>query len=290
MTGDKLRVVIIISSDIQDKYLASHIIDEFNVVGIFIEPQYRTVSTVESAAKKISKLSLKDKLNVYELGKKILDKIYFRNYEKKVSEIFNKNFYDKGKMIDSYKGCPVYHTNIRDVSSPENVALLEELKPDVIAACGCSILKDNLLAVPPLGTINLHSGIAPQYRGCSCYFWALYNKEPEYVGVTVHYVNPGIDDGDIIHQGRPELVYDDNEITIFVKLMEVGTQLVTRSLHEIEEGAVKGYTQTEKGELYLDNMTTVTHFRELHKKLRNGLIRDYLADQNRRIAKARIIE
>jgi len=290
MTKDKLRVVIIISPDIQDKYLASNILDEFNVVGIFIEPQYRTVSAVENAAKKISKLSLKDTVNIYGLGKKILDKIYFRNYEKRVSEIFHKSFYNKGEIIDSYNGCPVYRTKLRDISSPENVMLLKELKPDVIAACGCSILRENLLEVPPLGTINLHSGIAPRYRGCSCYFWALYNNEPEYVGVTVHYVTPGIDDGDIIHQGRPELVDDDNEIKIFVKLMEVGTQLMIKSLHEIEDGTVKGYAQTEKGKLYLDNMTTVTHFRELHKKLRDGLIREYLANQNRRIAKARIIE
>jgi len=63
--------------------------------------------------------------------------------------------------------------------------------------------------------------------------------------------------------------------------MKLGTELMVQSLHEIEDGTVKGYKQTEKGNLYLDSMTTVRHFRELHKKLKRGLINQYLTDQKR---------
>jgi folate-dependent phosphoribosylglycinamide formyltransferase PurN len=280
MTKDRLRVAIIISPDIQDKYFASHILDEFNVVGIFIEPPYQRKSLSEKL-EKFSRIIVENKFSPVAMARRCSDVLYYRNYLNRVSQLFMKSFQEKGRIIDTYQGCPVYHTKIRDVSSSENVSLLKKMDPDVIVVCGCSILRKNLLSVPPLGTLNLHSGLAPYYRGCSCYFWPLYNNEPEYVGVTIHYVNPGIDDGDIIHQGRPELNEDDNEITIFINMMKFGTQLMIKSLHEVEEGTVRGYKQTEKGRLYLDSATSVTHFRELHRRLKDGLIRDYLAEVQR---------
>ncbi len=290
MTKGRLRVAIIISPDIQDKYFASHILDHFNVVGIFIEPLYRRRSLSKKLGK-FSRIISENKFSPIAMAKRCSDALYYRNYLKRVSNLFLENFQEKGRIVDAHQGCPVFYTKIRDVSSPENVSLLKKLEPDVIVACGCSILKKNLLSVPPLGTLNLHSGLAPYYRGCSCYFWPLYNNEPEYVGVTIHYVNPGIDDGDIIHQGRPELDEDDNEITIFIKMMEIGTQLMIKSLHEVEDRTVRGYKQTEKGLLYLDSATSVKHFRELHKRLKDGLIRDYLAEvQKGNVVPPRIID
>jgi len=290
MIKERARVVIIISPDIQDKYFASHILDNFNVVGIFIEPQYRRKSLSEKLGK-ISRIVVENNFSPVAIARRCSDALYYRNYLQRVSQLFMESFQEKSRIIDAYQGCPVYHTKIRDVSSPENVSLLEKLEPDVIAACGCSILRKNLLSVPPLGTLNLHSGLAPYYRGCSCYFWPLYNDEPEYVGVTIHYVNPGIDDGDIIHQGRPELTEDDDEVTIFIKMMKIGTQLMIKSLHEVEDRTVRGYKQTEKGMLYLDSATSVKHFRELHKRLKNGLIRDYLAEvQKGNVVPPRIID
>ncbi|HEB75037.1 MAG TPA: hypothetical protein ENJ04_01620 [Nitrospirae bacterium] len=275
MRSDRMRVAIIISPDIQDKYFASRIIEEFNVVGIFIEPQYRRRSVLEKLAK-LFRVLLRERFNPLALSRRLSDAAYYRRYLDSVSTLFKESFYEKAKIIDHYAGCPVYHTRFRDVSSPENVSLLKDLAPDVIAVCGCSILKRDLLSVPPRGTLNLHSGLAPYYRGCSCYFWPLYNNEPEYLGVTIHYVDPGIDKGDIIHQGRPELEADDDEVTIFIKIMKLGTSLMIKSLHEIELGKVRSYKQTEKGRLYLDSDTSVKHFRELHERLKGGLIRDYL--------------
>jgi methionyl-tRNA formyltransferase len=200
------------------------------------------------------------------------------------------HFFEKGRIVDTYEGCPLYYTDVRDVSSVENVNRMKELHPDVIAVCACSILKKSLLDVPPLGTLNLHTGLAPYYRGCSCYFWPLYNSELEYLGVTVHYVTPGIDDGAIVHQGRPTLEANDDENTIFVKLMKLGTQLMIKSLEEIQNGTVRSHEQNERGRLYLDSATTTGHFRELHNRLKKGLIKEYLARQARNPNLPEIIE
>ena len=51
--------------------------------------------------------------------------------------------------------------------------------------------------------VNLHGGLSPEYRGADCTFWALYNGEPENVGCTLHYINEGIDTGDLIAHISP---------------------------------------------------------------------------------------
>ncbi len=289
MKNGKLRVAVVIRPDVQDKYIASYILEKFNVVGIFVEPQYKSKS-LKKVKSRLSQKLIENILNPVQLIRMFRDKLYYKKYMQRVSDVYQEKFRERGHLFDAYKDCPVYFTEYRAVSSADNVELLRKLDVDVVAVCGCSILKKNFLEVPPLGTINLHSGLAPYYRGCSCYFWPLYNNEPEYVGVTIHYVNPGIDDGDVIHQGRPDIQADDDEITIFVKMMEIGAKLMVKSLHEIEKGTVKGHKQTEKGQLYLDNMTTVTHIKELHEKLKKGLLKEYVAKHESGGGKPNIIE
>ncbi len=56
-------------------------------------------------------------------------------------------------------------------------------------------LLDDLMA---LGALNLHMGMAPQYRGTACNFWAAYDGHPEHVGYTVHSLTAGLDAGPIL--------------------------------------------------------------------------------------------
>jgi len=79
---------------------------------------------------------------------------------------------------------------------------------DSIKECNCNlfismafnqIFKKDILDIPMLGTINCHAGKLPFYRGCNVLNWVLINDEKEF-GITVHYVDLGIDTGDIIVQ------------------------------------------------------------------------------------------
>ncbi|MCZ6593928.1 MAG: formyl transferase [Bacteroidetes bacterium] len=111
----------------------------------------------------------------------------------------------------------VYTEGKNAINNIEYVKEIRNLKPDLITVCGCSILRDGILSIPPQGVINLHSGLSQVYRGTWTTLWAIYNKEPEYVGATVHYVSAGIDDGDIFYQGRPEIQEGDNPETLYTK-------------------------------------------------------------------------
>jgi methionyl-tRNA formyltransferase len=88
--------------------------------------------------------------------------------------------------------------------SPECVARLATLSPDLGLVVGTYILKESVFGVPRLGCINLHSGKVPEYRGSAPGFWELYNAETK-VGVTIHRVTSTLDAGDIVLQATAPL-------------------------------------------------------------------------------------
>jgi colanic acid biosynthesis glycosyl transferase WcaI len=75
---------------------------------------------------------------------------------------------------------------------------LKELAPDLMVLAGVEILPEAILAIPRLGTLNGHLGWAPDYKGNYTVYWALYQGKP--VGVTIHWVDQGIDTGPILRQ------------------------------------------------------------------------------------------
>ena len=90
---------------------------------------------------------------------------------------------------------------------PETIDLIREVNADLAVIYGTNIIKESVFKLPRLGSINLHQGLAPYYRGGPPIFWELYNGESE-VGLTVHYVAAKVDSGDIILQQTVPLKYD----------------------------------------------------------------------------------
>jgi len=133
-----------------------------------------------------------------------------------------------------------------------------------------------ILDVAPKGTLNLHGGLTQWYRGVWTTLWAVYNEEPQYVGATVHYVSSGIDDGNIIHQGRPEIKAKDDHEGLYVKVVTLGIGLMVKAINEIEEGTIKSRTLEKKGKLYLKKNLTPEVMREVWSKVDGGLIKRYL--------------
>lgn len=87
-----------------------------------------------------------------------------------------------------------------NVNAPEAVAQLAQLAPDLMVSVAYDqILGRDVLALPSLGTVNVHAGALPRYRGRNVINWAILNGERE-VGLTVHLVDEGIDSGDILVQ------------------------------------------------------------------------------------------
>jgi methionyl-tRNA formyltransferase len=193
------------------------------------------------------------------------------------------DFGEEGRRLFCDNHCATLYTSgINDINAPENVAWLRKMKPDVVAVCGASIFRDEILSVPSKGVLNLHGGLSQQYRGLFTTDWAIYNEEPEYVGATVHYVSHGIDDGNIVYQGRPEIDLIDNPHSLYVKVVKLGINMMEKAIMDIADGTIKSTVLSEKGDLYLASMFTSRKRDATWGKLRKGVIRDYLSDKESR--------
>src|SRR2546421_11332869 len=102
------------------------------------------------------------------------------------------------KTIALEHGLPVLQPE--SINTPEGVAALQDLQPDllVVAAYG-QILSRDVLAVPPLGGINVHASLLPKYRGAAPIAWAIYHGETK-TGVTIIKMSVSLDAGDMLAQ------------------------------------------------------------------------------------------
>ena len=159
------------------------------------------------------------------------------------------------------------------INHPDVVALADRLKPDIIAVFGTSLIRGPLLERGRLGIVNLHGGLSPSYRGADCTFWALYNSEPEQIGCTLHYINAGIDTGDLIAHVCPEVLEDDDELTLFWRAVRDSAEIYTEFIERLAAGEAFGQTQPSKGKLYQVKDRGWRHERKLARMMENGLLR-----------------
>ena len=122
------------------------------------------------------------------------------------------------------------------------LAALKELNPDLGIVIAFRMLPEVVWAMPRLGTFNLHASLLPQYRGAAPINWAIINGERE-TGVTTFLLNHEIDKGAIIEQERTAILPEDNIGTLYDRLMEIGSHLVTRTVDKLAEG---NYTTIEQ--------------------------------------------
>src|SRR5437868_10801577 len=111
------------------------------------------------------------------------------------------------REIAEAHGVPVHF--VSNYHSPEAIALMCAAAADLGVVLGTNILKESVFKIPRLGSINVHQGLAPTYRGCPAVFWELFNDERE-VGLTIHFVEAKVDTGDIDMQKTVPLEYDFN--------------------------------------------------------------------------------
>ena len=128
--------------------------------------------------------------------------------------------------------------------SENSIKLLREADADLGILKGTNIIKESVFSIPRLGSINSHQGLAPYYRGGPVAFWELFNNEKE-IGVTVHFVAPKVDTGDIILQKLLPFEYDFSRYGLdyesFLQdfrgsLKEPAAQLLATAVSQIAEG------------------------------------------------------
>lgn len=134
------------------------------------------------------------------------------------------------------------HPNINDQTFLEQV---KDYRSNLFVSMSFNqIFRKHTIEMPPLGTINCHAGKLPFYRGRNILNWALINDEKEF-GVTVHYVDEGIDTGDIIQQECLPITDKDNYKTLLERAYQACAELLARSVEELRTGKAKRLKQQD---------------------------------------------
>lgn len=121
-------------------------------------------------------------------------------------------------------------------ASSEFADSLQRLGADLFLISSYSmILPADWLTMPALGAVNIHGGLLPQYRGANVLNWVLVNGERE-TGVTIHYVDSGIDTGDVILEKRLAVGFEDTALSLRTKLSALWPSALAEVLPMIEKG------------------------------------------------------
>jgi methionyl-tRNA formyltransferase len=147
------------------------------------------------------------------------------------------------KVCATEHGIPVYTPRtLRDEAFAE---LLSNIAPDMIVVVAYGkILPENVINFPRYGCINLHVSLLPKYRGAAPMQRAIMEGEHE-TGVTIMYMDVGLDTGDIIAVERFPISADDDFEAIHDRSAEIGSALLSHTIVDIVEGRAQRTKQDD---------------------------------------------
>jgi methionyl-tRNA formyltransferase len=127
---------------------------------------------------------------------------------------------------------------------------LKELKPDVfIIICYQFYIPQDVLAVPPRGAINFHTSLLPRHAGMHPGFWTIWYGDSE-TGMVVHFLDAGIDTGDIIYETRVPVHAGDTINEVYHRVWDSSTPLVGRLLDDLDADTLPRKAQDLSKYLY----------------------------------------
>lgn len=125
------------------------------------------------------------------------------------------------------------------INSQESLIIIKGYKPDLlISIAGNQIFKQPLIDLAPKGCLNLHTALLPKYRGLMPSFWVLKNNEKE-TGVSVFFVDKGIDSGPILVQKRIPIEEGMTQSRLIKKSKKIGMEAIVEALELIRQGGYK---------------------------------------------------
>ncbi len=139
------------------------------------------------------------------------------------------------------------------LKNPEFLAELKSLQADLQIVVAFRMLPEIVWNMPPMGTVNLHGSLLPQYRGAAPINWAVINGETE-TGVTTFKLKHEIDTGDILLQESFSIGENNNAGEVHDKMKEIGAELLVKTVKGLADGTLKEMPQLAIGNKHLTNL------------------------------------
>jgi len=153
---------------------------------------------------------------------------------------------------------------VDDIHGDKTAEVVRAFGPDLGIALASPILRPSLFAIPKLGTLNLHKGKVPEYRGMPPAFWELWNDE-DHVGCTVHRIDAKLDTGDVVCETTIERQRYSTVRALQLALDDAGIRLMRNAVLDTISGAKSAVPQRPGGVTY--RKPTLAQIRELDRRL-----------------------
>lgn len=156
------------------------------------------------------------------------------------------------KTVAVENNIPVFQpVKMKDGTALEQIKVL---KPDILAVVAYGrILPDDILAVPQYGAVNVHGSLLPKYRGAAPIQWAVLNGD-KVTGVSTMYLAHDMDTGDIIYKEETEIGEKETSGELFDRLMDMGANLLAKTLRDIETGTAPRCPQDHSKASYVSTL------------------------------------
>lgn len=160
-------------------------------------------------------------------------------FRREIARIHGESLPSTVQPMAARLGIPFH--SVESHNDARSEGLLRELAPDLILLAGTRIIKPHIIERARLGCLNAHTGWLPEYRGVNANLWAL--LEGGRRGVTVHYVDPGVDTGAILFKEELPIVAGDTLERIEVRTIEICARLMVDAILAIRAGTAVGLPQ-----------------------------------------------
>jgi len=160
------------------------------------------------------------------------------------------------------------------LKAPSFIEELQSLKADLQIVVAFRMLPEMVWNMPPMGTLNLHGSLLPQYRGAAPINWAIINGEA-YTGVTTFKLKHEIDTGDILLNEKIEIDEKETAGTLHDKMMEIGADVLLKTVIGLAEVSIMEKPQDNSNIKHAPKIFTETCAIDWHKSAEeiNNLIR-----------------
>ena len=221
-----MRLLVLATYSNSTKILYNYLKRDFNITHVVIEDKIKTRNFLSYRFKKMSFVVFVDQLIFMVFASRVLSFVYKSKVKSLIGECNLDNSDIPNEVI----------TKINSVNAKKVTDIINRENPDYILVNGTRIISRNVLNSTSIKFINIHAGITPAYRGVHGAYWALVNREKNLAGVTVHYVNSGVDTGEIISQTTIAIDESDCIITYPIKQLNEGLKSLSDFLKHKEIG------------------------------------------------------
>jgi peptidoglycan/xylan/chitin deacetylase (PgdA/CDA1 family) len=153
---------------------------------------------------------------------------------------FPERFFSVNELGDKF-GFAVHPAG--SLNGPIAIELLSASRADVGVVLGTRILRPTTFSIPRMGCINLHKGKVPEYRGMPPGFWEVFDGATT-AGVTVHFLDSGLDTGDVLETREISILPTDTPDTLLEKLHREGTLALCEAISKLQGGSAIPHRQS----------------------------------------------